>query len=160
MPRGHEHDPIYSLSIYLRFSGQFFLSDGEPFVPRWSLRDLLWSKHTIFTNIEPNNSKRLKERFSLSLMPTSMRKFYITSNTIGKKPLFQCYLLEPCVAGATHRSRLLHFKGTSREFSSILRELLLSFALLYGREKNGKGAPSPLSGAMQASLKHLWIMIA
>ena len=27
MPRGHEHDPIYSLSIYLRFSGQFFWSD-------------------------------------------------------------------------------------------------------------------------------------
>ena len=25
MPRGHEHDPIYSLSIYARFSGQFFL---------------------------------------------------------------------------------------------------------------------------------------
>ena len=24
MPRGHEHDPIYSLSIYARFSGQFF----------------------------------------------------------------------------------------------------------------------------------------
>ena len=22
MPRGHEHDPIYSLSIYVRFSGQ------------------------------------------------------------------------------------------------------------------------------------------
>ena len=22
---GHEHDPIYSLSIYARFSGQFFL---------------------------------------------------------------------------------------------------------------------------------------
>ena len=25
MPRRHEHDPIYSLSIYARFSGQFFL---------------------------------------------------------------------------------------------------------------------------------------
>jgi len=24
MPRGHEHNPIYSLSIYARFSGQFF----------------------------------------------------------------------------------------------------------------------------------------
>ena len=24
MPRGHGHDPIYSLSIYARFSGQFF----------------------------------------------------------------------------------------------------------------------------------------
>ena len=24
MPRGHEHDPIYSLSIYAGFSGQFF----------------------------------------------------------------------------------------------------------------------------------------
>ena len=24
MPKGHEHDPIYSLSIYARFSGQFF----------------------------------------------------------------------------------------------------------------------------------------
>ena len=24
MPRGHEHFPIYSLSIYARFSGQFF----------------------------------------------------------------------------------------------------------------------------------------
>ena len=24
MSRGHEHDPIYSLSIYARFSGQFF----------------------------------------------------------------------------------------------------------------------------------------
>ena len=24
MPRGYEHDPIYSLSIYARFSGQFF----------------------------------------------------------------------------------------------------------------------------------------
>ena len=24
MPRGHEHVPIYSLSIYARFSGQFF----------------------------------------------------------------------------------------------------------------------------------------
>ena len=23
MPRGHEHDPIYSLSIYALFSGQF-----------------------------------------------------------------------------------------------------------------------------------------
>lgn len=28
-------------------------------------------------------------------MPTSMRKFYITSNTIAKRPLLQCYLLEP-----------------------------------------------------------------
>ena len=26
MPRGHEHDPIYSLSIYARFSGQFFFT--------------------------------------------------------------------------------------------------------------------------------------
>ena len=25
MPRGHEHDPIYLLSIYVHFSGQFFL---------------------------------------------------------------------------------------------------------------------------------------
>ena len=25
MPRGHEYDSIYSLSIYERFSGQFFL---------------------------------------------------------------------------------------------------------------------------------------
>ena len=25
MSRGHEHDPIYSVSIYARFSGQFFL---------------------------------------------------------------------------------------------------------------------------------------
>ena len=25
MPRGHGHDPIYSLSIYARFSGQVFL---------------------------------------------------------------------------------------------------------------------------------------
>ena len=24
MPRGHGHDPIYSLTIYARFSGQFF----------------------------------------------------------------------------------------------------------------------------------------
>ena len=48
-----------------------------------------------FTNIKPNNAKRLIERFSLSLMPTSMRKFYITSNTIAKRPLLQCYLLEP-----------------------------------------------------------------
>ena len=24
MPKGHKHDPIYSLSIYARFSGQFF----------------------------------------------------------------------------------------------------------------------------------------
>ena len=24
MPRGHEHDPIYSFSIYAHFSGQFF----------------------------------------------------------------------------------------------------------------------------------------
>ena len=25
MPRGHEHDPIHSLSIYARFSGLFFV---------------------------------------------------------------------------------------------------------------------------------------
>ena len=25
MPRGHDYDPIYALSIYARFSGQFFL---------------------------------------------------------------------------------------------------------------------------------------
>ena len=25
MPRGHEQDPIYSLTIYARFSGHFFL---------------------------------------------------------------------------------------------------------------------------------------
>lgn len=61
----------------------------------WRLRDLLWSKHTINKYQAEQYSKRLKERFSLSLMPTSMRKFYITSNTIGKKPLLQCYLLEP-----------------------------------------------------------------
>ena len=24
VPRGHEHNPIYSFSIYARFSGQFF----------------------------------------------------------------------------------------------------------------------------------------
>ena len=29
MPRGHEHDPIYSLSIYARFSGQFFSKFSE-----------------------------------------------------------------------------------------------------------------------------------
>ena len=26
MPRGQEHDPMFSLSIYARFSGQFFFT--------------------------------------------------------------------------------------------------------------------------------------
>ena len=29
MPRGHEHDPIYSLSVYSRFSGQFFFTFSQ-----------------------------------------------------------------------------------------------------------------------------------
>ena len=29
MPRGHEHDPVYSLIIYVRFSGQFFFQFSQ-----------------------------------------------------------------------------------------------------------------------------------
>ena len=29
MPKGHENDPIYSLSIYARFSGKFFFKFSE-----------------------------------------------------------------------------------------------------------------------------------
>ena len=29
MPRGHENDPIYSLSIYARFAGQFFYKSSQ-----------------------------------------------------------------------------------------------------------------------------------
>ena len=29
MPRGHEHNLIYSLSIYTRFSGQFFFKFSQ-----------------------------------------------------------------------------------------------------------------------------------
>ena len=33
MSRGHDRDPIYSLSIYARFSGQFFSKFSEKKIP-------------------------------------------------------------------------------------------------------------------------------
>jgi len=54
------------------------------------------------------------ERFSLSLRPKT--KSFITSNTIDKGHYL--LLARTCVDGATHRSRLLPFKGSSQEFSS------------------------------------------
>ena len=39
MPRAHEYDPIYLLSIYARFSGQFFF--------KFSRKRLLWEKKIV-----------------------------------------------------------------------------------------------------------------
>ena len=40
MLRGHEYDPIYSLSIYTRFSGRFFL--------KFSLKKIVMGKKIVF----------------------------------------------------------------------------------------------------------------
>ena len=39
MPRGHDHDPMYPLSIYARFSGQFFF--------KFSLKKIVMGKKKI-----------------------------------------------------------------------------------------------------------------
>ena len=68
MPRGHGHDPIYSLSIYARFSGQFFLS-----FPR---KDCNGKKNrcAVFGR---NNHRLFPEKYSVkfSVGPKSARKY-------------------------------------------------------------------------------------
>ena len=50
MPRGHEHDPIYSLSIYVRFSGQCLFKVTRPsfFGGLPSYFEALWYPHLYF----------------------------------------------------------------------------------------------------------------
>ena len=39
MPRGHEHDPIYSLQIYACFLGQFFFKISKKKIVTWVKKD-------------------------------------------------------------------------------------------------------------------------
>ena len=67
-PGGHDHDPIYSLSIYVRFSGQFFLDLLE--------KDCNGKKDRCAV-FGCNNDRLFPEKYTLkfSFCPKSARKY-------------------------------------------------------------------------------------
>ena len=69
MPRVHEHDPIHSLSIYARFSGQFFF--------QFSLKKYCNGKKDRCAVFGCNNDRLFPEKYTLKFpfCPKSVRKF-------------------------------------------------------------------------------------
>ena len=69
MPRGHEHDPIYSLSIYARFSGQFFL--------KFSYKRIVMRKKDRCVVFGCNNDRFFPEKYTVkfSFCAKSARKY-------------------------------------------------------------------------------------
>ena len=69
MLRGHEHDPIYSLSIYARFSGQFFF--------KFFKKKIVMGKKDRCAVFGCNNDRLFTDKQSLkfSFCPKSLRKY-------------------------------------------------------------------------------------
>ena len=69
MSSWHEHDPIYSLSIYARFSGQFFL--------RFHRKRLQWEKKNRCAVFGCDNDRLFFDKYTVkfSFCPTNARKY-------------------------------------------------------------------------------------
>ena len=69
LPREHEHDPIYSLSTYARFSGQFFLSSPT--------KRLQWEKMIVVPCLDVIMVAFFSEKYTVkfSFCPTNARKY-------------------------------------------------------------------------------------
>ena len=68
MPKGHGHDPIYSSSIYARFSDQFFFN--------FSSKKIVMGKKDRNTVFGCNNDRLLAKKYTVkfSFCPKSTRK--------------------------------------------------------------------------------------
>ena len=73
MSRGHEHDPIYSLSIYARFPGQFFF--------KFSYKKIVMAKKDRCAVFGCNNDGLFPEKYSVkfSVCPKSARKYWASA---------------------------------------------------------------------------------
>ena len=69
MSRGHEHDPIYSLGIYVRFSGQFFF--------KFSWKKIVMGKKDRCAVFGCNNDRLFPEKYTVkfSFCQKSSRKY-------------------------------------------------------------------------------------
>ena len=69
MPRGREHDPIYSLSIYAHFSGHFFF--------KFSLKEIVMGKKGHCAVFGCNNDRLFPKKYTvkLSFCPKRVRKY-------------------------------------------------------------------------------------
>ena len=69
MFRWHEHDPIYSLSIYARFSGKFFL--------RFHRKRLQWEKKIVVPCLDVIMIAFFFDKYTVkfSFCPTNARKY-------------------------------------------------------------------------------------
>ena len=69
MPRGREHDPICSLSIYARFSGQFFF--------KFSFKEIVMGKKAPYAVFRCNNARLFPKKYTVkfSFCPKSARKY-------------------------------------------------------------------------------------
>ena len=69
MPRGREHDPIYSLSIYARFSGQFFF--------KFFFKEIVMGKKGHGAVFGCNNDRLFPKKYTVkfSFCPKSARKY-------------------------------------------------------------------------------------
>ena len=69
MPRGHEDDPMYSLSIYARFSGQFFFT--------FSKKNNVMGKKDRLSVFGCNNDRLFPEKYTtnFSFCPKSALKY-------------------------------------------------------------------------------------
>ena len=68
-PGGNEHDPIYSLSIYARFSGQFFFN--------FSFKEIVMEKKGHCAVFGYNNDRLFPKKYTvkLSFCPKRVRKY-------------------------------------------------------------------------------------
>ena len=76
MSRGQEHDPMFSLSIYARFSGQFFFT--------FSKKKNVMGKKDRCAVFGCNNDRLFPEKYTMkfSFCPKSTRK-YLASAPLG-----------------------------------------------------------------------------
>ena len=94
MPRGHEHDSIYSLRIYARFSDQFFL--------KFSLKKIAIGKKTDRCAVFGWNNDRI---FSREIY---REVFFLPKN--------RAYILSECPLGIAYVKVKAHTAGAYFQF--------------------------------------------